>query len=146
HYDRDLGPVIFVDFAADLARRVAAHAATRVLEVAAGTGIVTRRLRDLLPADARLTATDLNPPMLEVARKKFQPGEHIDFSPPTQPPCPFRTRASTPRYANLASCFFPTRKSPTARCTESLLRTAAISSVCGTRTAVILLGGSCTQS
>jgi len=31
HYDRDLGPVIFVDFAADMARRVAASGARRVL-------------------------------------------------------------------------------------------------------------------
>jgi ubiquinone/menaquinone biosynthesis C-methylase UbiE len=31
-----------------------------------------------LPTDAQLTATDLNPPMLEVARTKFRPGEHVD--------------------------------------------------------------------
>ena len=37
HYDRGLGPVIFVDYAADIARRVASRAATRVLETAAGT-------------------------------------------------------------------------------------------------------------
>jgi ubiquinone/menaquinone biosynthesis C-methylase UbiE len=35
-----------------------------VLETAAGTGIVTRKLRDALSKDARLTATDLNPPVL----------------------------------------------------------------------------------
>ena len=49
HYDRDLGPLIFADYAADMARRVAAFGPTRVLETAAGAGIVTRRLRDLLP-------------------------------------------------------------------------------------------------
>ena len=43
--------------------------ALRVLEVAAGTGIVTRQLRDLLPPSADLTATDLNLPMFDVARK-----------------------------------------------------------------------------
>lgn len=64
HYDPGLGPVLFADFADDLARRVVAPAPMRVLETAAGTGILTRRLRDLLPAGARLTATDLNPPML----------------------------------------------------------------------------------
>jgi ubiquinone/menaquinone biosynthesis C-methylase UbiE len=63
--------VVFIDFAADIARRVAAYSPARVLETAAGTGIVTRQLRDLLPAGARLTATDLNPPMLEVARQRF---------------------------------------------------------------------------
>jgi SAM-dependent methyltransferase len=71
HYDRGLGPIIFADYAADIARRAAACSPARVLEIAAGTGIVKRQLRDLLPAGADLTATDLNPPMLEVARRSF---------------------------------------------------------------------------
>ncbi len=41
-YDGGLGPVIFADFAADLARRTAMQRRMRVLETAAGTGIVTR--------------------------------------------------------------------------------------------------------
>jgi len=61
HYDQGLGPLIFVDYAADIARRVASGNPTRVLETAAGTGIVTRKLRDAVSNDARLTATDLNP-------------------------------------------------------------------------------------
>ena len=40
-YDRGLGPVIFADYAAEMARRVATVAPRRVLETAAGTGIVT---------------------------------------------------------------------------------------------------------
>ena len=52
-YDQGLGPIIFADYAADIARRVAAGDPARVLETAAGTGIVTRKLRDALPADAR---------------------------------------------------------------------------------------------
>ncbi len=77
NYDQGLGPIIFSDFAADMARRVAASEAERVLEIAAGTGIVTRQLRDLLPGDTELTATDLNPPMLEVARTKFRADERF---------------------------------------------------------------------
>src|SRR5215831_2622941 len=68
HYDSGLGPMIFVDYAADIARRAAACSPARVLETAAGTGIVTRQLRDVLPPGVHLTATDLNAPMLEVAR------------------------------------------------------------------------------
>jgi ubiquinone/menaquinone biosynthesis C-methylase UbiE len=60
-----LGSVFFTDFADDIARRAAATAPLRVLELAAGTGIATRRLGDVLPREAHLTATDLNPPMLE---------------------------------------------------------------------------------
>jgi SAM-dependent methyltransferase len=44
-----------------------------------GSGILTRRLRDRLPADAELIATDLNPPMLEIARRKFRDGEKVEF-------------------------------------------------------------------
>jgi len=81
HYDQGLGPLIFVDYAADIARRVASGNPTRVLETAAGTGIVTRKLRDAVSNDARLTATDLNPPMIEVARTKFRAGEQVEFQP-----------------------------------------------------------------
>ncbi len=42
HYDQSLGPLIFADYAADIARRVAACNPARVLETAAGTGILTR--------------------------------------------------------------------------------------------------------
>ena len=71
YYDEGLGPIIFADYAADIARRAAAGRPARVLETAAGTGIVTRKLRDALPGDTQLTATDLNPPMLDMARAKF---------------------------------------------------------------------------
>ena len=78
-YDRDMGPIIFADYGARVAARVAELSPARVLETAAGTGIVTRALRDALRAEARLTATDLNAPMLEVAKAKFSPGEQVAF-------------------------------------------------------------------
>jgi SAM-dependent methyltransferase len=62
-YDRHLGPTVFHPFAVDLARRSAGFAARRVLEVAAGSGIVTRELVGAVPG-ASLTATDLNPAMV----------------------------------------------------------------------------------
>ena len=79
HYDQGMGPVMFAGFADIVAQRVAAFAPSRVLETAAGTGIVTRRLRDRLPASAQLVATDLNPPMLDYARGKFSAGEAVAF-------------------------------------------------------------------
>jgi SAM-dependent methyltransferase len=79
YYDQGLGPIIFAEYAADLARRVAAYQPARVLETAAGTGIVTRQLRDALPARTHLTATDLNPPMLDIARTKFRASEQVEF-------------------------------------------------------------------
>ena len=79
NYDRGLGPQIFGGYAKDLARRAAALAPTRVLELAAGTGILTRYLRDALEDSSEIIASDLNPPMLEVAAAKFQAGESVQF-------------------------------------------------------------------
>ena len=93
HYDRYMGPIVFADYAADIARRAAAGKPATVLETAAGTGIVTRALRDHLPADTRLTATDLNPPMLVVARTKFRPGEQVEFQPADAMALPFADRS-----------------------------------------------------
>ncbi|HEY9064258.1 MAG TPA: methyltransferase domain-containing protein, partial [Burkholderiaceae bacterium] len=66
-YDSLLVPLIFQPYADDLARRVAALNPARVLETAAGTGVVTRRLAQLLPASADIVATDLNQAMLDRA-------------------------------------------------------------------------------
>ena len=81
HYDSELGHHLFVDYAADLTRRAAATKPTRVLEIAAGTGIVTRMLRNVLPDSAVLVASDLNPSMLAVAQRKFGATEQIRLPP-----------------------------------------------------------------
>lgn len=70
YYDRLLGPNIFIDYARDLAMRAKAESPKSILELAAGTGIVSRELRSALP-DAHLMITDLNQPMLDVAAGKF---------------------------------------------------------------------------
>lgn len=67
-YDKLLVPLIFAPYATDLARRVASRGAKDVLELAAGTGVVTRAMAEALPPDARITATDLNQPMIDHAR------------------------------------------------------------------------------
>jgi len=66
-YDRLFVPLIFQPYADDMARRVAALAPSRVLETAAGTGVVTRAMALALPAHVELVATDLNQPMLDRA-------------------------------------------------------------------------------
>jgi SAM-dependent methyltransferase len=65
-YERVLVPVLFRPYVAEMARRVADGAPRRVLEVAAGTGVLTRALAAALPA-AEIVATDLNQPMLDAA-------------------------------------------------------------------------------
>ena len=66
-YDRFLVPLIFEEFALDLAQRTARTRPARVLETAAGSGVVTRALLPLLDADANYTVSDLNQPMLDRA-------------------------------------------------------------------------------
>jgi SAM-dependent methyltransferase len=107
HYDQGLGPIIFADYAADTAGRVAANRPARVLETAAGTGIVTRKLRDALPADTQLTATDLNPPMLEIARAKFRPGEPVSFQPADAIALPFADASFDAVVCQFGIMFFP---------------------------------------
>lgn len=67
-YETYLVPLIFAPYAAELAGRLAAHAPARVLEIAAGTGVVTRALANILPTSTSIVATDLNEGMLEQAR------------------------------------------------------------------------------
>ena len=107
HYDRALGPMIFVDYATDIARRAADSSPARVLETAAGTGIVTRQLRSFLNAGAHLTATDLNPPMLEVARTKFRPGEQVEFRPADAAALPFPDGTFEAVVCQFGVMFFP---------------------------------------
>lgn len=66
-YERYLVPLIFEPYADDLASRTARRKPSCVLEIAAGTGVVTRRLATMLPAGVPIVATDLNQPMLDHA-------------------------------------------------------------------------------
>jgi len=68
-YEEYLVPLIFAPYAEDLAGRVAELAASRILEIAAGTGVVTRALATRLPASTAIVATDLNPGMLDTAAR-----------------------------------------------------------------------------
>lgn len=66
NYERYMVPLLFQPYAEVLAGRAARLRPTRILETAAGTGVVTKALADALP-DAEIVATDLNQPMLDVA-------------------------------------------------------------------------------
>jgi len=70
-YDRCLGPLLFEPFARDLAERVAAMAPRRILETAAGTGIVTATVLRELP-ESEIVATDLNQAMLDLAAQRVR--------------------------------------------------------------------------
>ena len=67
-YDSVLVPLLFEPYARDLAARVVAIAPHSLLEVACGTGAVTRVLAESLPASCAITATDLSGPMVAYAQ------------------------------------------------------------------------------
>lgn len=66
-YETYMVPLLFEPYAADMTERLRSRSLSRVLEVACGTGVVTRRLASSLPADVTVVATDLNQPMLDIA-------------------------------------------------------------------------------
>jgi len=70
-YDQHLGPLIFAPYAEDLASRLADMQPGRILETAAGTGVVTRALVSTLPESVSIVATDLNQAMVDHALSRL---------------------------------------------------------------------------
>lgn len=66
-YEKYLVPLIFEEYAADMVKRLQTKAPARLLELAAGTGVVTRALAAGL-SSTEIVATDLNPAMIEEAK------------------------------------------------------------------------------
>src|SRR4030088_1424124 len=73
-YDRFLVPLIFEPYAADLAARVAMAQPRDVLEIAAGTGVLTRALATRPGPPTRIGPTDLTQPMLDQAARRQAEG------------------------------------------------------------------------
>jgi SAM-dependent methyltransferase len=69
NYERYLVPLLFRPYAELLAQRAADMAPDRILETAAGTGVVTAALASALP-QSDIVATDLNQAMLDVAASR----------------------------------------------------------------------------
>ena len=72
-YETYLVPLVFQPYAAETAQRVAAQSPSNVLEIATGTGVVTRALAAALPENVPIIATDLNEGMVEQARSTGTP-------------------------------------------------------------------------
>jgi ubiquinone/menaquinone biosynthesis C-methylase UbiE len=76
-YERYLVPLIFEPYANDMAARLFELEPREVLETAAGTGVLTRAITRHLGSNVRLTATDLNQPMLDMAAARQPPGSQV---------------------------------------------------------------------
>ncbi|MGA8988169.1 class I SAM-dependent methyltransferase [Aeromicrobium sp.] len=107
-YDQLLVPMIFQGAADLLADAVAALAPDDVVETAAGTGVLTRALVDRLP-EARITATDLNPPMLDRARQRFSDPSMVQFQQADALALPFSDDSFDVVVCQFGVMFFPDR-------------------------------------
>jgi ubiquinone/menaquinone biosynthesis C-methylase UbiE len=109
NYDRYMVPLIFEPYAADLAQRAAALAPKAVLEIAAGTGVVTRALAPKLSAGASYTATDLNPAMLDYAASRQPPDTRIQWRQADAMALPFENTTFDLVCCQFGAMFFPDR-------------------------------------
>src|SRR6195952_758580 len=111
NYDRYMVPLIFEQYAADIARRAASLSPSAVLEIAAGTGVVTRALAPKLSPGASYTVTDLNQPMLDYAASRQAPDSRIIWRQADALALPFEDAAFDLVCCQFGAMFFPDRSS-----------------------------------
>lgn len=109
NYDRHMVPLIFQPYADDMARRAAALKPDAVLEIAAGTGAVTRALAPQLPPDTSYIVTDLNPPMLDYAASRQPPDKRIQWQQADAMALPFADESFDIAFCQFGAMFFPDR-------------------------------------
>ena len=107
-YDRHGEAFLFGPYATDAVRRLSGLSAGRLLETAAGTGIVTQALAAAMPAAVDIVATDLNQAMLDYAATK--PGmERVGFQQADALALPFPDQSFDAVVCQFGVMFFPDR-------------------------------------
>ncbi len=109
NYDRYMVPMIFAPYAADLVQRAAQLAPNSVLEIAAGTGAVTRVLAPKLGPNASYVVTDLNQPMLDYAASQQAPDHRITWRQADAQALPFDDATFDLVCCQFGAMFFPDR-------------------------------------
>jgi ubiquinone/menaquinone biosynthesis C-methylase UbiE len=105
-YNQFLGPMIFAPYADDLASRLADIQFGRVLETAAGTGVVTRALVSVLSEHVSIDATDLSQPMLDHASNQLL-SERVTWRQTDAQTLPFPDGAFDAVVCQFGVMFFP---------------------------------------
>src|SRR6185436_10415604 len=105
-YETYLVPLIFEPYAVDLANRLRSRPLARVLEVAAGTGVVTRAMAAVLPERVSIVATDLNQSMIDHAATLL-PGRVVDWRQADVMQLPFEDGAFDAVVCQFGVMFFP---------------------------------------
>lgn len=105
-YDTYLVPLLFGPYADDLAQRLDGLTGGRVLEIGAGSGVVTRAMARALPAAVEIVATDLNAPMIERAASQLK-DRTIEWRVADACALPFDDAAFDVVVCQFAAMFFP---------------------------------------
>ena len=108
-YDRYLGPTMFEPYAVDLVGRLAVPISGRILEVACGTGVVTRLMRKTLPWTVDILATDFHEPMLAYARQQVGPAHGLEWRQADASALPFPDAAFDAVVMQFGLMFVPDR-------------------------------------
>lgn len=108
-YDRHMVPLIFAPYATDLTRRVAALSPETLLEIAAGSGVVTRALAPHLRSDARYVVTDINQPMLDYAASRQPADARLHWQQADALALPFADLSFDVVLCQFGAMFFPDR-------------------------------------
>jgi ubiquinone/menaquinone biosynthesis C-methylase UbiE len=122
NYDRYLGPAFFEPFANDMASRLERYQPKHVLEIACGTGIVTRQLRDHLASTVRIVATDLNPGMFTFAQRKFDTDENVEWQEADASALPFPDCSFDAVICQFGLMFVPDKEEAMRECHRVLVR------------------------
>jgi ubiquinone/menaquinone biosynthesis C-methylase UbiE len=104
-YDTCMGPLLFEPYARILAERAAVCRPDRILETAAGTGILTRALHRALP-QAHIVATDVNLQMLSHAAQRLD-SDRVSFEPADAQELPFDDESFDLVICQFGVMFFP---------------------------------------
>jgi ubiquinone/menaquinone biosynthesis C-methylase UbiE len=100
-----MGPLLFEPYAKYVAERLTALRPSRILETAAGTGIVTRAVSEAVP-EARIVATDINPAVVKFAAQRLS-SERVTFQPADAQDLPFEDGSFDLVLCLFGAMFFP---------------------------------------
>ena len=108
NYEKLMGPLFFESYAIDMVSRIPANT-NSILEIAAGTGQVTRLLKTKFP-NARIVGTDLNPGMIETAKQVINANDKIEWMIADAMELPFESNAFDSVLCQFGLMFVPDKQ------------------------------------
>jgi ubiquinone/menaquinone biosynthesis C-methylase UbiE len=129
-YEKYLVPLIFEPYAADLVNRLASKSLGHILEIAAGTGVVTRALATVLPENVSIVATDLNQAMLDQA-SSIGTKRPVEWRQADAMQLPFQDEMFDAVVCQFGVMFFPDKPKAFSEARRVLKREAFSFSACG---------------